>query len=52
MRARTVSIALGITAPTAVPLHFRLDRPFVIRRAWEEATGAVRPANPPDTASR
>jgi glyoxylase-like metal-dependent hydrolase (beta-lactamase superfamily II) len=26
-----------------VPLLFRLDRPFVIRRAWEEATGAVRP---------
>lgn len=26
-----------------VPLLFRLDRPFVIRRAWEEATGHVKP---------
>lgn len=26
-----------------VPLVFRLDRAFVIRRAWEEATGHVRP---------
>jgi len=25
----------------AVPLVFRLDRDFVIRRAWEEATGSV-----------
>jgi len=25
------------------PLVFRLDRDFAIRRAWEEATGAVRP---------
>lgn len=27
----------------AIPLVMRLDRDFVIRRAWEEATGAVRP---------
>ena len=31
----------------SVPLLFRLDRDFVVRRAWEEATGAVEPANPP-----
>lgn len=29
-----------------VPLVFRIDRPFVIRRAWEEATGAVGPKGP------
>lgn len=32
----------------AVPFVVRLDRPFVLQRAWEEATGAVRPANPED----
>jgi len=30
-----------------VPLVFRLDRDFVIRRAWEEATGSVVPADVP-----
>lgn len=29
-----------------VPLVFRLDRPFVIRRAWEEATGHVKAIEP------
>jgi glyoxylase-like metal-dependent hydrolase (beta-lactamase superfamily II) len=29
------------------PLVFRLDRDFAIRRAWEEATGAVRPVEVP-----
>ncbi|MGH0035180.1 MAG: MBL fold metallo-hydrolase [Myxococcota bacterium] len=31
----------------AVPFVLRLDRPFVLQRAWEEATGAVAPGNPP-----
>jgi glyoxylase-like metal-dependent hydrolase (beta-lactamase superfamily II) len=31
----------------SVPLLFRLDREFVIRRAWEEATGAVAPVDVP-----
>jgi len=31
----------------AFPLVFRLDRDFVIRRAWEEATGAVKPLEIP-----
>lgn len=31
-----------------VPLVFRLDRPFVIRRAWEEASGHVKPLVPVD----
>ena len=26
---------------SAIPFVFKLDREFVIRRAWEEATGAV-----------
>ena len=26
----------------AIPFFMRLDREFVIRRAWEEATGSVR----------
>ncbi len=30
-----------------VPLVFRLDRDFVIRRAWEEATGSVVPVDVP-----
>ena len=29
-----------------VPFVLKLDRPFVIRRAWEEATGAVKPQGP------
>jgi glyoxylase-like metal-dependent hydrolase (beta-lactamase superfamily II) len=29
-----------------IPLVFRLDRPFVVRRAWEEATGGVKPQGP------
>lgn len=29
-----------------VPFVLNLDRPFVIRRAWEEATGAVKPQGP------
>jgi len=32
-----------------VPLVFRLDRPFVIRRAWEEASGHVKPLVPIDS---
>ena len=32
-----------------VPLVFRLDRDFVIRRAWEEATGAVEPVEVPSS---
>ncbi len=31
----------------SLPFVFRLDRDFVIRRAWEEATGAVEPAEVP-----
>jgi glyoxylase-like metal-dependent hydrolase (beta-lactamase superfamily II) len=31
----------------SVPLIFRLDRDFVVRRAWEEATGAVSPVPVP-----
>lgn len=26
-----------------IPLVFSLDRPFVLRRAWEEANGTVQP---------
>ncbi|HEY8153506.1 MAG TPA: MBL fold metallo-hydrolase [Myxococcota bacterium] len=42
----------GLTADAgyqtiAVPLVFKLDREFVIRRAWEEATGAVAAAQVP-----
>jgi len=34
----------------SVPLVFRIDRDFVIRRAWEEASGVVKPADiPPST---
>ncbi len=32
-----------------VPLVFRLDRPFVIRRAWEEASGHVKSLVPIDS---
>lgn len=32
--------------PMRVPLVLNLDRPFVIRRAWEEATGHVKPLGP------
>lgn len=32
--------------PMRVPFVLNLDRPFVIRRAWEEATGAVLPQGP------
>jgi glyoxylase-like metal-dependent hydrolase (beta-lactamase superfamily II) len=32
--------------PIRVPLVLNLDQPFVIRRAWEEATGTVRPQGP------
>jgi len=32
-----------------IPLIMNLDRDFVIRRAWEEATGAVKPSPPPDS---
>ena len=31
----------------SVPLAFTLDRDFVIRRAWEEATGSVAPVDVP-----
>ena len=34
---------------TWVPFVFRLDRDFVIRRAWEEATGAVVPLDVPSS---
>ena len=40
-----------MTAPLsvmAIPLVMRLDRPFVIRRAWEEATSAVEPVPLPE----
>jgi cyclase len=30
----------------AVPFVLRLDRDFVVRRAWEEATGTVKPRGP------
>jgi len=33
----------------AVPLVFRIDRDFVIQRAWEEATGAVEPVEVPSS---
>ncbi len=33
----------------AIPLIMSLDRDFVIRRAWEEATGAVKPSPLPDS---
>jgi glyoxylase-like metal-dependent hydrolase (beta-lactamase superfamily II) len=32
----------------SIPFLVKLDREFVIRRAWEEATGAVRPARIPE----
>jgi hypothetical protein len=32
---------------TGVPFVFKLDRDFVIRRVWEEATGAVPAAQVP-----
>ncbi len=36
----------------SIPLVLRLDRDFVVRRAWEEATGTVKPlplnSNPPE----
>jgi glyoxylase-like metal-dependent hydrolase (beta-lactamase superfamily II) len=35
-----------------VPLVFRLDRRFVLRRAWEEATGAVKPFDVPRATRR
>jgi glyoxylase-like metal-dependent hydrolase (beta-lactamase superfamily II) len=34
---------------TRMPFVFRLDRDFVIRRAWEEATGAVVPSDVPSS---
>jgi len=42
----------GLTADAGyqsigVPFVFKLDRNFAIRRAWEEATGAVKPAQVP-----
>jgi hypothetical protein len=30
----------------AVPLVLRLDRDFVVKRAWQEATGTVLPSGP------
>ncbi len=30
----------------AVPLVLRLDRDFVVKRAWQEATGTVVPSGP------
>jgi glyoxylase-like metal-dependent hydrolase (beta-lactamase superfamily II) len=33
----------------SIPLVMRLDRDFVVRRAWEEATGAVRPVEVPSS---
>jgi glyoxylase-like metal-dependent hydrolase (beta-lactamase superfamily II) len=32
--------------PMRVPFVLNLDQPFVIRRAWEEASGAVKPQGP------
>lgn len=32
--------------PMRIPFVMSLDRPFVIRRAWEEATGSVKPQGP------
>ena len=34
-------------AAIGIPFVFKLDRDFVIRRAWEEATGAVTAAAVP-----
>ena len=35
--------------PISIPFLVKLDRESVIRRAWEEATGAVRPAQIPQS---
>ena len=35
-----------------IPFVLKIDRDFVIRRAWEEATGAVRPIPLPSASSR
>jgi glyoxylase-like metal-dependent hydrolase (beta-lactamase superfamily II) len=37
-------------APISIPFVVKLDRDFAIRRAWEEATGSVRPAALPGQA--
>ncbi len=34
---------------SGLPFVFRLDREFVLRRAWEEATGRVKPAEVPES---
>ena len=38
-------------APIRIPFVVKLDREFAIRRAWEEATGAVRPVPLPESGS-
>lgn len=53
---RTLEQALALPGFTAdagyesigIPFVFKLDRDFVIRRAWEEATGAVSAASVPE----
>jgi glyoxylase-like metal-dependent hydrolase (beta-lactamase superfamily II) len=45
LRTVTLTEDAGYEA-IAVPFVLRLDRPFVVRRAWEEASGAVRPMGP------
>src|SRR5262245_11951615 len=42
---RTLASDRGF-AVLGIPLFFRMDRDFVVRRAFEEATGAVRPVGP------
>jgi cyclase len=44
--ARSMTTDAGFVA-MGLPPFFRLDRDFVVRRAWEEATGKVRPSPAP-----
>jgi glyoxylase-like metal-dependent hydrolase (beta-lactamase superfamily II) len=50
-RSRAVLTADAGFDAISVPLLVQLDRPFVLQRAWEEATGAVAPLNPEPGAS-
>jgi cyclase len=45
LRTTTLTQDAGFE-PIGVPFVFRLDRDFVVRRAWEEATGTVKPRGP------
>jgi glyoxylase-like metal-dependent hydrolase (beta-lactamase superfamily II) len=45
LRTTTLTQDAGFE-PIGVPMMFRLDRDFVVRRAWEEATGTVKPRGP------